>query len=219
MVSLRRHGGSDEARTSLFASDARNERAGRAFAALRAVASMVFAGLRVSIPGSDPEMAPAVRNHSGLPRQRGRSHGHKPPNGALRGVTFYFPYEAAFSAPSDFENRGSPREESVWVFRWSFQPQQAPLFPLAGKMSAELTDGGGATNPTVENAEPPRLSPMATSSPQGGRREHAARLPSLKNHQNSHARHSLEEARNPPYTPRQPDHISANGRLLAIHQP
>ena len=116
---------------------------------------MVFAGLRVSIPGSDPEMAPAVRNHSGLPRQRGRSHGHKPPNGALRGVTYYFTYEAAFSAPSDFENRGSPREESVWLFRWSFPPRQAPFFPLAGKMSAELTDGGGATNPTVENVEPP----------------------------------------------------------------
>jgi len=30
-----------------------------------------------------------------------------------------------------------------------------PVFPLAGEMSAELTDGGGATNPTAACAEPP----------------------------------------------------------------
>ncbi len=30
-----------------------------------------------------------------------------------------------------------------------------PISPLAGEMSPEATEGGGATNPTVEFAEPP----------------------------------------------------------------
>jgi len=49
-----------------------------------------------------------------------------------------------------------------------------PIFPLAGKMSAELTDGGGATNPTVESAEPPPSVAAGDIFPARGRRELAA---------------------------------------------
>ena len=48
-------------------------------------------------PGSEPA-AKAVRIR---PPQRNPSREQKPPNGALRGVTYTLTYEAAFSAPSD----------------------------------------------------------------------------------------------------------------------
>ncbi len=77
--------------------DARKERAGRACAAHRVAEPDGCVGCHVRpIIGE-----PTVNNRPVRPRQRSRSRGQKPPNGALRGVTYKLSYEAAFSALSD----------------------------------------------------------------------------------------------------------------------
>ncbi len=52
--------------------------------------------------------------------------------------------------------------------------REPPFSPLAGEMSPEATEGGGATNPTSNMLNHPHLSALLTSSPQGGRKELAA---------------------------------------------
>jgi len=53
-----------------------------------------------------------------------------------------------------------------------------PLSPLAGEMSAELTEGGGATNPTVECVEPPPSVAAGDISPARGEK---GRMPQRSN--------------------------------------
>jgi hypothetical protein len=74
--------------------------------------------------------------------------------------------------------------------------RHTPFFPLAGKMSAALTDGGGSTHATVEFVAPP---------------------PSVAAGDIFPARGKTGDRGNP--TPLQPDHISAIRPLLAFHQP
>ncbi len=54
-----------------------------------------------------------------------------------------------------------------------------PFFPLAGKMSAELTDGGGATNSTLESIEPPPSVAAGDISPARGERGSLQHRPNL----------------------------------------
>ncbi len=56
---------------------------------------------------------PTVNNRPVRPRQRSRSRGQKPPNGALRGVTYKLSYEAAFSALSDIRMADIRKADSL----------------------------------------------------------------------------------------------------------
>jgi hypothetical protein len=62
-----------------------------------------------------PSRKPAADIHGSRPLQRDRSRRQKPLNGALRGVTYTKPYEAAPSAPSDALTKPRAEKSAAWM--------------------------------------------------------------------------------------------------------
>jgi hypothetical protein len=82
-----------------------------------------------------PSRKPAADIHGLRPLQRDRSRRQKPLNGALKGVTYTKPYEAASSAPSDAltnpRAQNPPRGYRCWRRRAG---QNAKIFPFRENM-------------------------------------------------------------------------------------
>ena len=139
--------------------------------------------------GSPPQAVAAADvpvRHRGLarmPSQRNRSCGQKPPNGALRGVTFLLPNAAALSAPS-FACSRSTAVIRAWMKAVDGSLQLTS--PLEGEMP-RTGQRGVQRRPQRPMAYPP-LSVSPTSPPQGGRSDRACRRALSNQGMQSHVR-------------------------------